>query len=165
MTATSSLERQLSKAEAVVHERQQRRWEEACDAVMRDLTPEQCGIVGAWSHSADPDGERCPGPHGDIGFCTACIRDVRPPALVRALWALVMWHLRDGTPVAMPAAVAQVYVEDPDAWPLDRCERCRYLLPMRATLRADGTFLVLAQYDGACPSCGLDTRQRKEIDG
>jgi hypothetical protein len=164
----ATVARRLAKAEAVGQERQQRRVGAACDDVRRDLLPAQRALVDAWW-----DGRRenvagiapCPGSHRTIGFCERCIGEADPPALLRAMWVLVMAHMRDDTPASLTPDTAQVYVDDPDAWPLSRCERCRYLLPMRAALLADGTFRVVGQYDGECPACGLDTRQAKEIEG
>lgn len=162
------LGRRLSKVEAVVHERAQRRFNAACEAVKRDLSAEQQALIEAWW-----DGRRentggivpCSGSHRSIGFCERCIGEADPPALLRAMWVLVMSHMRDGTPATLPSDAAQVYVDDADAWPLAPCGGCRYLLPVRAKLRADGTFRKTAQYDGECPSCGLDSRHVKEGTG
>jgi len=165
---SATLARRLSKAEALLHEREQRRFTAACDAVKRDLTDEQRKIADAWweGRREDLDGiAPCSGKHRRIGFCERCITEANPPALLRAMWALVMWHMQDGTPTVLPVEVAQVYVEDPDAWPLRRCEGCRYLLPEQARLCADGTFRVIARYSGTCPSCGLDSREGEEIAG
>jgi hypothetical protein len=159
---STTLDRRLNKVEAVLRERAKRRFNATCDAVKRDLTDEQREIVDAWwgwRREGLAGIAPCSGNHRGIGFCGLCIGEANPPALLRAMWSLVMWHMEDGTPVVLPPDVAQVYVEDPDAWPLDRCAGCRYLLPMRAKLRADGTFRVIASYSGPCPSCGPDGRE------
>jgi hypothetical protein len=159
------LARRLSKVEALLHERQQRRFNSACDAVKRDLTDEQRKLVNAWWDERRETLARiapCPGKHRGIGFCELCIGKANPPALLRVMWTLVMWHMEDGTPTVMSAEVAQVYVEDPDAWPLRRCAGCRYLLPMQAKLRADRTFREIASYSGTCPVCGLDSAEGAE---
>ncbi len=55
-------------------------------------------------------------------------------------------HVERETPVALPPAVARVYVEHSDAVPGHACPGCTYLLPARGGRLA---------YAGACPVCGL----------
>jgi hypothetical protein len=148
----------MAKVEALLHERAQRRFNAACDAVKRDLTEEQKVGVRAWFDREEPDPEApCPAQHHRREFCDRCIEAVDPPALVRAMWTLVMWHMKDGSPALLPAEVAQVYVDDADAWPVRACTGCGYRLPTRAKLRADRSFREIALYEGACPSCGTPT--------
>jgi hypothetical protein len=158
MMTSSTLERQLSKVEALLHERAKRRFNAACDAVKRDLTDEQKAGVRTWFDREEPDPETpCPARHRRREFCDRCIEVVNPPALVRAMWMLVMWHMREGSPALLPPNVAQVYVDDPDAWPIRACATCGYRLPTRAKLRADRSFREIALYAGVCPSCETPT--------
>jgi hypothetical protein len=75
---------------------------------------------------------------------------------------MLLEHLATGAPVAMPPNVAEVYLNDPRAYPADPCEACGYLLPTRSTLRADGTYRHLARYLGVCPVCGRDNHPQDE---
>ena len=52
----------------------------------------------------------------------------------------VLDHIQEGTPLAFPADVAEVYRENPDAKENDSCRTCRYKLPSR--------------YFQVCPVCG-----------
>jgi hypothetical protein len=87
---------------------------------------------------------------------------LRPPALVKAAWLLMDNHVRTGAPVSLAPEVAEVYLADPDAWPLAPCEGCRYPLPMRGTVHPDGSFGDVAYYLGRCPVCGLDNHPEEE---
>jgi hypothetical protein len=155
---SATLVRRLAKVEALAQERLQRRFNTACDAVKRDLSEEQKAVIRAWFDREDPDPETpCSAGHRRREFCDRCIEAVDPPALVRAMWMLVMWHIREGSPALLPPQVAQVYADDPDAWPLRCCAACGYRLPTRAKLRPDRSFREIALYEGVCPSCETPT--------
>ena len=104
------------------------------------------------------------GPHVDRPdhVCPRCIDRLDPPALARAVWFMLLGHLASGAPVAMPPNVAEIYFNDPQAYPANRCDGCGYLLPTRSTLRSDGTYRHIATYDGVCPVCGRDRREESE---
>jgi hypothetical protein len=67
-------------------------------------------------------------------------------------------------PLALPEAVAQVYLEDPAAHPLHVCQVCDYQVPYRTpTHRGDGhggTVQVQEprKYFDSCPLCGGEVR-------
>ena len=60
--------------------------------------------------------------------------------LTIALLSRVLDHVQEDRPLAFPAAVAQVYVDDPSAGDAAACLECRYKLPLR--------------YFERCPLCG-----------
>jgi hypothetical protein len=59
--------------------------------------------------------------------------------------------MASGAPVALPPEVAEVYLNDPDAYPTYGCDGCGYLMPTRSRPRADGTYRHIAWYLGECP--------------
>jgi hypothetical protein len=157
---TATLERRLDRAESAARASFDRRWKAANDTLTRALTPEHRQILAEWFTSSPPlDEPMCPYRHPPPPqFCDRCIDRVNPPALIKALWRMMVEHVTTGSPVALSPEVAQIYVDDPDAVPARACMQCGYLLPMRAKLRADRTYRFLASYDGPCPVCGTDTR-------
>jgi hypothetical protein len=88
--------------------------------------------------------------------CPQCIDRLDPPALARAVWFLLIAHVTTGSPVSLPPNVADVYLNDPDAYPANACEGCGYLLPSRSRILPDGSYRHVAWYMGECPVCGLD---------
>jgi hypothetical protein len=87
----------------------------------------------------------------------AKIERLRPPALVRAVWILVEEHVRSGSPVSLGPKVAEVYLQDQDAYPANPCDACGYPLPIQGTIRHDGSFSDFTFYAGMCPVCGHNT--------
>src|SRR5262245_5428979 len=67
-------------------------------------------------------------------------RSNRSSGIMLAFLRRVNDHLRDGTPLAFPAAVAEAFVKDPDVNDNDVCRECDYKLPR-------GCFTL-------CPVCG-----------
>ena len=158
---TPALARRLDRVESAARVDFERRWAAANGALRRSLAPEHLALIRGWfSQDPAPDAATCPSgrDHRPPQFCGRCIDTVRPPALVRAMWDIVVDHITTGSPVALPPEVARIYVDDPDAMPARACAGCGYLLPMRAKVRPDGTYRYLASYEGMCPVCGRDTR-------
>jgi hypothetical protein len=82
---------------------------------------------------------------------------LRPPAIARATILLIAHHVETRLSVSLAPPVAEVYLRDPDTYPIDGCAGCGYPLPTRARLRPDDTFEYLdGVYLGECPVCGLD---------
>jgi hypothetical protein len=164
---TATLEGRLDRAAAAARVNFDRRWKAANDTLFRALTPEHRRIIADWFAGSPPlDGPPCPFQHRPSPhFCDRCIDSVNPPALIKAMWRMVVAHVMTGAPVALPPEVAQIYVDDPDAVPARPCDRCGYLLPMRAKLRADRTYRFLASYDGPCPVCETDTGDDASAEG
>ena len=128
------------------------------------MDAEHARLVATWLRE-HVNGKRY-GPHvdGPNHVCPRCIDRLDPPALARAVWFMLLEHLVTGAPVAMPPNVAEVYMNDPDAYPTNRCEGCGYLLPTRSKIRADGSYQHIARYLGECPVCGLDNHPQEAED-
>ena len=54
-----------------------------------------------------------------------------------AAFRLIPTAIRSVEELGLPPNVADVYVNDPDAFPAQPCEGCDYLLPMQSKLRAE----------------------------
>jgi hypothetical protein len=81
------------------------------------------------------------------------------PALVRAVWLLMSEHMATGAPLTLIPELAEVYRSNTNAFPAHPCGGCGYLLPTRARLRPDGTYMFLrGVYVGICPVCERDIR-------
>jgi hypothetical protein len=124
------------------------------------MAPEHIRFVQDWmrEHLGSPDAVIAR--QGESIYAT--LTRLRPPALVRASWLMIDDHVRNDTPVSLAPAVAEVYLVDPAAYPADRCDGCGYLLPLRGTVRPDGSFHHVVWYLGACPVCGLDNHPEED---
>jgi hypothetical protein len=161
------LERRLARLETDASQRQQQRWHAAVETIRETMDPKHCNEVAAWLRQ-HVDGKRHCGPcDGDPRHvCPRCLNALNPPALARAVWLMLLDHtVRSGAPVAMLPDVADVYLNDPDAYPANPCSGCGYLMPTRSKIRPDGSYDHIATYDGDCPVCGLDSRKRQERTG
>jgi hypothetical protein len=154
---TATLARRLGALEATARQDLEGRWIAAVDRMRETMAPEHARLVATWLRE-QVNGKQY-GPHVDSPnhVCPRCIDRLDPPALARAVWFMLLDHLTSGALVAMPPNVAGVYLNDPQAYPADRCEECGYLLPARSKIRPDGSYRHMARYLGACPVCGLDT--------
>jgi hypothetical protein len=92
--------------------------------------------------------------HVDIVIDTWASGDwIRTPGTGRGNLALHMYHALSGVwhgPLALPKAVAEIYLHDPSALPIHECERCDYLIP---TYRGPGSE-QREVYFVECPVCG-----------
>ena len=129
------------------------------------MDPEHARLVAAWL-GGHVNGKQC-GPHvdGPNHVCPRCIDRLAPPPLAHAVWLMLLDRtLSSGAPVAMPPNVAEVYLNDPRAYPADPCAGCGYLLPTQSAMRADGTYRHIGRYLGDGPVCGPDNYPEKEDD-
>ena len=118
------------------------------------MTSEHRALVASWMREHAPEVGTIPTP-GESW--SALFERLRPPALVRAAWLLVAHHAATGLSVALPPSIAEAYLSDPDAYPVDGCEGCGYLLPARASVQPDGSYRLLpGWYMGICPVCERD---------
>ena len=150
--------RRLEKLEAPRKAASDRRWREGIDRLLDSMSTEHRGSFWAWMD------EHCGGRRIPVypGETTADILfRFKPPALVRAVWLLMLEHMQSGAAPLLPPTVADVYVNDPDAFPTNPCDGCDYLLPTQSKLLADGTYRHLRAYEGECPACGRDNRQQE----
>lgn len=157
------LARRLDRLEALSAEKQHSRWHAAVDRIRETMDPEHARLVADWLRE-HVDGKRHGGPcDGDLGHvCPRCIDRLDPPALARAVWLMLLDHtLSSGAPVAMPPGIAVIYLNDPQAYPANRCEGCGYLFPTQSTVRPDGSYRHIAGYFGPCPACGRDNSYQR----
>jgi hypothetical protein len=155
-----TLERRLKKLEASQQASQHQRWCTGLDHLLRSMEPEDVERFQSWMHE-QCGGSRIPVLLGET--FVDLLQRLQPPALVRAVWVLMAAHVQTGAPVSLATAVADVYLNDPDAWPTNACEGCGYLLPTRSTLRPDGSYRHIATYEGICPVCERDSRGTQEV--
>jgi len=66
-------------------------------------------------------------------------------------------HIREGLPLALPAAVAQVYLDDPGVVAIHDCEDCGYEVPIGCALSNTGPPKPVRTYFDRCPLCGGKT--------
>ena len=159
--AVTALGRRIGLLEASTREDQERRWMAAVVRLRDSMEPDHARQVAAWLRG-HVDGKRWDGrcvEHGSH-VCPRCLDRLNPPALARAVWFMLLDHVfGSGAPVAMPPHVAEVYLSDPQAHPVNPCQDCGYLLPARSKVRPDGSYKHAAWYMGECPVCGLDSRR------
>ena len=72
-------------------------------------------------------------------------------------WLAKVERSESPCPHAMPAALVEVYLADPDAEPLHDCERCGLAVPVRVSRRAGHEVVGERAYFPACPCCGGQT--------
>jgi hypothetical protein len=144
----STLGRRIDRLEGPARAEARRRPPVAVRGLARSLGREHGRSVHDWVVGHQGGVTRCSCAHRHDRVCPRCIEGDDPPALVRAVWVLICGHVEHGTPVALPPAVARVYVGHPDAVPGLPCAGCGYLLPARGGRLA---------YAGACPVCGART--------
>jgi hypothetical protein len=156
---TSVLARRVEKLTAAQRSADHQRWQAGIDRLLDSMSTEHRESFWAWmdEHCA---GRRIPALPGERPVET--ILRLQPPALVRAVWILMLEYQTGGATPVIPPDVADVYLSDPDAYPANYCEGCRYLMPARSKLRADGSYRHLALYEGECPACGRDNHQEDE---
>jgi hypothetical protein len=161
-TMSTALARRLGKIEGFVRADQERRWQAGVEQLRATMDPAHARMAGDWL-CANVTGKQI-GSHVESPnhICPQCIDRFDPPVLARAVWFLLVEHLVSGAPVALPPDVAEIYLNDPDAFPTTPCEGCGYLLPTQSKLRPDGTYRHIGWYLGACPVCGLDNHPERE---
>ena len=153
---TVALGRRVRKLEVATAAAQDARWHAAVTQIRSTMDPDHCRLVADWLR-ANVDGKR-------LGPCTGdpdhvfprCLQRLHPPSLARAVWFWLLHHMMTGAPVAMPPNVAEVYLNDPDAYPTNPCDGCGYLLPTQSKIRSNGTYRHVAAYVGTCPVCEHD---------
>ena len=158
----TTLARRLGVLEAAVRRDAEQRWQVAVIAIRETMDREHARLVATWLREHLDGKHHGPCVDRPNHVCPRCIDRLDPPALARAVWFILVEHLVNGAPVAMPPNVAEVYLNDPQAYPADRCDGCGYLLPTRSTFRADGSYRHIARYLGACPVCGLDNHPTED---
>jgi hypothetical protein len=124
----------------------------AVEDLSESLAPVHLAVLQAWFETHVVDGEPVARP-GETVY--ALLDRLKPPALVRAWWALISHHVETNASVSLTPDIAQIYVTDPDAIPARECDGCRYLLPIKGRLRPDGSIERLDDYAVTCPICGL----------
>lgn len=154
----ATLTRRLEKLEAAQRAAMQQRFDDAVEALGRTMAPEHREVIADWMRERFGVTFRLPGG----GPWYAILEEHQPPALVRAAWLLVAEHLQNRAPVSLAPSVAEVYLNDPAAYPTNACESCRYLLPTRSRIRPDGTYRHIGWYTGSCPACGLDNHPTED---
>jgi hypothetical protein len=65
-------------------------------------------------------------------------------------------HIQEGLPLALPPAVAQVYLDDPGVVAIHDCEDCGYEVPIGYAEHANPPKPVRIYFD-RCPLCGGKT--------
>jgi hypothetical protein len=126
------------------------RWKDACAEIAQTMAKDHRALVEGWHtpmiradfvrYPWDPWARRR--------------ERLNPPRLVHALYEILEWGVRFGTPLALPPEVAQIYVDDPDAYARDDCEDCGYLAPLRARVTRVQNLIVIHRYFPSCPLCG-----------
>jgi hypothetical protein len=152
--------RRLEKLEAARRVVDQERHDAAVPALGRTMEPEHVRIVQDWMQEHLGGLKARIALTGESPYAT--LERLKPPALVRAVWLLLDGHARTGCPVSLAPEVAEVYLADPDAWPMSSCESCGYPLPMRGTVQPDGSFSDVAYYVGRCPVCGRGSHHEED---
>jgi hypothetical protein len=148
---STALTRRLNNLEASSFAVQEQRQNEAIGQLCASLSREHALVLRAW-FTSDAASRTCGSVHSAVQFCWRCIEAADPPALVRAAWTAVRRRVEEGAPAVLPADVAQVYVDYPNAMPGSPCSDCGYLLPTQ------GDWLA---YTGACPGCSLADAGRR----
>lgn len=117
----------------------ERRWRDAAQRLVATMDPEHVAIV---EHDAD----------------SPLTREV---VMMLAAASGMDWPYEPRYPLAMPGAVARVWLEDPDAGPHDACLDCRYPLPAQSSV-TPGTCAPrpAVSYFTSCPVCGSDNLRR-----
>ena len=158
---TTALARRLEKLEAVRRDQYDKRWRIAIDGLLRSMSREHVAEVQGWmrKHCGGLQLQRLP---GDTWY--SLLERYRPPALVRAVWVLMHAHMATRVPISLVPEVAEVYRADADAFPVNPCDGCGYLMPARARVLPDSTYRHLRGfYEGVCPVCETDTRTEPEV--
>ena len=151
-----SLPRRVAVLEKAARAETEGWFSEALHALAATMAPEHLRVVSEWQQRPDVRADfrahpRDPWPAREARLA--------PPALVRAAWRLLIRHLERGTPVALPPAVAQIYLDDPDAWPCNECTGCGYLAPVRIRWTRSGRPEVVLTYLEECPACDADAAE------
>ena len=66
-------------------------------------------------------------------------------------------HIQEGLPLALPPAVAQVYLNDPNSIAIHDCEDCGYEVPIGCALSNTSPPKPVRSYFERCPLCGGKT--------
>jgi hypothetical protein len=158
-----ALARRLGYLESARRTANTQAWDAAILKIRDSMEPEHIRFIATWMNEHSGGSILPPFRRGENWY--DILERFRPPALVRALWLIMAEHMGRGAPVSLATSVAEVYLSDPDAFPVNPCTRCGYLLPARATVRPDNTYaLRRGWYMGECPGCGLDNHPEKEDD-
>jgi hypothetical protein len=66
-------------------------------------------------------------------------------------------HIQKGLPLALPPAVAQMYLDDPGSIAIHDCEDCGYEVPIGCALPHISPPKPVTSYFDRCPLCGGKT--------
>ena len=157
MSPAVALHGRLRKLEAVTAEAQIRRCREAWARLATTMVPEHVDIVSAWWAAVADCWNAVP----RAPLWQRILR-FEVPALPRAAVALVAYHLEVGAPLDLRDEIAEVYLTDSDAWPLDHCEGCGYGWPLQCRLPRYGLIEVIGRYTRTCHLCGGSTGDYEE---
>jgi hypothetical protein len=71
---------------------------------------------------------------------------------------LMCFHLEEGRPLELPPNVAQIYIDNDDAYPCAERLECSYLSPVQIAVRR-GRPEATRWYFSECPLCSESARQ------
>ena len=144
--------RRIARLEHGAAARYWQRWRAAERTLFESMAPEHRSVVGTWNEL--PDVRRVfDGPPIPLSVALARL-EAAPPPLVRATFEMILWTANTGAPLHLRPELAQVYVDDPDAWARDICVACGFLWPIRARSDGRGRLTVLSSYCARCQECG-----------
>jgi len=72
-------------------------------------------------------------------------------------WLRMLVSQNRSVPRALPPALIDVYLTDPEAAPLNDCSRCGLVVPVRADRRTGPEGEAAHEYFPTCPHCGGQT--------
>ncbi len=140
----------LDKVEQAIRTEVDRLMGEAGAALLATMAPEHVAIVRAWFTPEVLADIRARPPETWGAYAAR----TKPPNLIRAMFELAGYHVLQDRPLSLPAEVAAVYVEDPDAQPRDGCDGCGYPAPVRCRATGTGPRKPTRHYFTHCPLCG-----------
>ena len=134
-------------------------------ALLATMTPEHVEVLRTWYATARAAWEASP-----REMLWRKLLRLEVPALPRAMCILIACHFETGGPLDLRPEVAEVYLADPDAWPLDRCADCGYLWPVQCEPLGRWGLEVVGRYTRRCFLCDgstgeYDDRRRYRFPG
>ena len=144
--------RRIARLEQTATARYWQRWRAAERTLFESMIPQHRNVLGAWNELPDVHHLYEASPSG-IPYAVVLAR-LDPPAIVRAAFEMIAWAADTGAPLHLRPELAQVYLDDPDAWARDVCAACGFLWPIRARHLGQGRLTVLGTYTDHCQECG-----------